>query len=36
LAVKVMSGGDAKAFSRCPEKYPMELKPRRGSRSRQG
>jgi hypothetical protein len=36
LAVKVMSGEGAKAFSRCPEKYPKELKPGRGSRSRQG
>jgi hypothetical protein len=36
LAVKVMSGGGVKASPRCPEKIPKELKPRRGSRSRQG
>jgi phosphoheptose isomerase len=36
LATKVMSGGDVKAFPRCPEEIPRELKPRRGSRRRQG
>jgi hypothetical protein len=36
LAVKVMSGGDVKAFPRYPEKNPRELKPRRGSKRRRG
>jgi len=36
LAVKVMSGEGVKALSRYPEKIPRELKPRRGSRRRQG
>jgi hypothetical protein len=36
LAVEVMSGESVRALSRYPEKNPRELKPRRGSRRRQG
>jgi hypothetical protein len=36
LAVKVTSGEGVKALSRHPEKDPRELKPRRGTRRRQG
>jgi hypothetical protein len=36
LAIKVMSGGDVKAFPRYPEISPRELKPKRGSRRRRG
>jgi hypothetical protein len=36
LAVKVMNGGSVKAFPRCLKAIPRELKPRRGSRRRQG
>jgi hypothetical protein len=36
MAVKVKSGGDAKASPRYPETSPRELKPRRGSKRRRG
>jgi len=36
LAVKVMSGGDVKAFPRYPKRSPRELKPRRGRKRRRG
>jgi hypothetical protein len=36
LAAKVMRGGDVKAFPQDPEKSPRELKPRRGSKRREG